>query len=284
MKNYSKILRTPLVLFLVILFISSCEDPGKKAARELGWEIGFQAWTFHMFPFAEALVKGDSCGISIVEAYPGQEIGGGIEGTTAFTMDQATRDKMKVLLAENGMKLKAYGVAVADDSAGWRQLFEFAQDMGIEVITSDPRLEELDLVEQLADEFNIKVAIHNHPAPSRYWNPDTTLLALKGRSTNLGVCPDIGHWVRSGLDPVECLKKLEGRVIIVHFKDVSDKSPESYDVPWGTGVIDIPAVLTELKRQGYRGLFDVEYEYNWYNNVPEIRESLKNFYQAVAEL
>jgi sugar phosphate isomerase/epimerase len=284
MKNYLKILRTLLVLFLLFLVVSSCENPGKKAARDLGWELGFQAWTFHLFNFADALLKGDSCGLSNVEAFPGQEIGGGITGTTDFTMDQATRDKIKELLAANGMKIRAYGVVVADDSAGWVQLFDFAKDMGIEVICSEPGLEELDLVEKLADEYNIKVAFHNHPAPSLYWNPDTALLALDGRSTNLGVCADIGHWVRSGLDPVECLKKLEGRVVILHFKDVSDKSPESYDVPWGTGVIDIPAVLKELKRQGYRGLFDVEYEHNWYTNVPEIKESVENFYKMVADL
>ena len=152
------------------------------------------------------------------------------------------------------------------------------------MITSDPAWKDLDLVEKLADEYNIKVAIHNHPAPSRYWTPDSVQLALNNRSQNLGVCPDIGHWVRSGLDPVECLKKLEGRIIIMHFKDVNDKTPESHDVPWGTGVIDIQGVLTELKRQGYKGLFDIEYEYNWYNNVPEIKESIKNFYDVVGKL
>jgi len=28
-----------------------------------------------MFTFAEALLKGDSAGVTVVEAYPGQEIG-----------------------------------------------------------------------------------------------------------------------------------------------------------------------------------------------------------------
>jgi sugar phosphate isomerase/epimerase len=284
MKNYFKILRLP-VLFFLILFVSCAgENPGKKAAQELGWEVGFQAYTFNKFSFADALLKGDSIGLKAVEAYPGQKIGGGIDGTTMYTMDQETRSKVKELLAANGMKLRAYGVVVADDSAGWKQLFDFAKDMGIEVITSDPPLEDLDMVEQLADEYGIKVAFHNHPAPSRYWSPDTVLTVLDGRSMNLGVCADIGHWVRSGLDPVECLKKLEGRIINFHFKDVNDNTPESEDVVWGTGVIDIPAVLAELKRQGFKGLFDIEYEANWYNNVPEIKESVENFYNMVAEL
>src|SRR4030042_902541 len=284
MKNYFRILRTPVLLFLISIVAFSCENPGKKAARELGWEVGFQAYTFNKFTFAEALVKADSIGLKSVEAYPGQEIGGGIEGTTDFSMDQETRVKMKELLAANRMKLNAYGVTSPKDTAGWKKLFDFAKDMGIGVITSDPRLDQLDLVEQLADEYGIKVAFHNHPAPSLYWNPDTVLMAIGNRSKNLGVCADIGHWIRSGLDPIECLKKLEGRIIILHFKDVNEKAPEAYDVPWGTGVVDMPAVLSELKRQGFKGLFDIEYEYNWYNNVPEIKESVENFYDVVAEL
>jgi sugar phosphate isomerase/epimerase len=284
MKNYLRLLRIPVLFFLLLVVACAGENPGKKAARELGWEIGFQAYTFNKYTFAEALLKADSIGLKSVEAYPGQEIGGGIEGTTDYTMNQETRNKMKELLTANGMKVNAYGVAVPQDSAGWKQLFDFAKDMGIGVITSEPSFEQLDLVEQLADEYGIKVAFHNHPAPSLYWNPDTVLLALGNRSKNLGVCADIGHWIRSGLDPIECLRKLEGRIIILHFKDLNEKDPEAYDVPWGTGVADLPAVLTELKRQGFKGLFDIEYEHNWYNNVPEIKESVENFYNMVAEL
>jgi len=284
MKNYLRLLRIPVLFFLLLVVACAGENPGKKAARELGWEIGFQAYTFNKYTFAEALLKADSIGLKSVEAYPGQEIGGGIEGTTDYTMNQETRNKMKELLTANGMKVNAYGVAVPQDSAGWKQLFDFAKDMGIGVITSEPSFEQLDLVEQLADEYGIKVAFHNHPAPSLYWNPDTVLLALGNRSKNLGVCADIGHWIRSGLDPIECLRKLEGRIIILHFKDLNEKDPEAYDVPWGTGVADLPEVLTELKRQGFKGLFDIEYEHNWYNNVPEIKESVENFYNMVAEL
>jgi sugar phosphate isomerase/epimerase len=284
MKNYFRILRLPVLFFLILIVACAGENPGKKAARELGWELGFQAYTFNKFTFAEALIKADSIGLKSIEAYSDQEIGGGIEGTTEFSMDQETRNKMKELIASHGMKLNAYGVVSAEDSAGWKQLFEFAKDMGIGVITSEPVFKDLGLVEQLADEYGIKVAFHNHPAPSLYWNPDTVLLAIGNRSKNLGVCADIGHWIRSGLDPVECLKKLEGRIIILHFKDLNEKSPEAYDVPWGTGVADVPALLAELKRQGFKGLFDIEYEHNWYNNVPEIKESVENFYNMVAEL
>src|SRR4030043_209169 len=180
MMNFSK----TSILILCLLVMSCAGEPGKKAAEELGWEVGFQAYTFNKFTFAQALEKGDSIGLKSVEAYPGQEIGNGIEGTTHFSMDQETRDKVKELLNARGMKLNAYGVAGARDEEGWKQLFGFAKDMGIGVITSEPRPEQLDLVEQLADEYGIKVAFHNHPAPSLYWHPDSVIKALEGRPSH----------------------------------------------------------------------------------------------------
>jgi sugar phosphate isomerase/epimerase len=148
----------------------------------------------------------------------------------------------------------------------------------------------MDVCEKLAKEYNIKVAIHNHPGPKNfYWNPDTVLTAVKGRSPLLGVCADVGHYVRSGLDPVACLKKLEGRIIALHFKDlVKDKDAKGkeimHDVPWGTGISNAKAMLAELKRQGFRGAFCIEYEYNWEKSVPEITQCVKFFNAACAEL
>ena len=88
---------------------------------------------------------------------------------------------------------------------------------------------------------------------------------------------------------MECLKKLEGRVICLHFKDLvpdeakaqdtaaTNKKKKSeakamHDVPWGTGVGNVKAQMEELKRQGFHGAFCVEYEYHWENSMPEVAE------------
>ena len=84
----------------------------------------------------------------------------------------------------------------------------------------------------------------------------------KDRSRRIGACVDTGHWVRSGLNPVECLKKLEGRIISVHLKDVNEwGNPAARDVPLGQGKANYRAVLKELRRQGFRGVMSVEYEH-----------------------
>ena len=53
----------------------------------------------------------------------------------------------------------------------------------------------------------------------------SVLAAIKGRTPLMGACADVGHWMRSGLDPVECLKKLEGHIICLHFKDLNEMGP-----------------------------------------------------------
>jgi sugar phosphate isomerase/epimerase len=128
--------------------------------------------------------------------------------------------------------------------------------MGLENISCEPEPDACELVDKLCTEFAINAAIHDHPKPSRYWNPETVLEAVKGRSKRFGACADTGHWSRSGLVPVECLKQLEGRIVELHFKDIENDK----DKPWGTGKGDARSMLAELKRQGFRGLFSLEYE------------------------
>lgn len=257
---------------------------GTLTPEQLGWKLAVQCWTFKEYTFAEALEKIKELGVKYVEAFPGQKIGGGYEGTTHFTADSAARAAMKSLLEKNGLTLVNYGVVTPSDRAGWEQLFAFAKEMGIETINSEPKPGVMDLVDSLAQAYGINVGIHNHPKPSFYWSPDTLLKYVAGHSERLGACADVGHWVRSGLDPVECLKKLDGRIRSLHFKDLNEKARKAHDVPWGTGISDVPAMLQVLKDQGFQGVFSVEYEYHWTSSMPEIRQSLDNFREIVARL
>ena len=96
------------------------------------------------------------------------------------------------------------------------------------MLVAEPPTNALDIVEKLCIEYNIKVAIHDHPkGHSIYWNPEAVLAAIKGRTPLMGACADVGHWVRSGLDPVECLKKLDGHIIALHFKDLNKYGPDA---------------------------------------------------------
>jgi len=273
-------------IFLLSAMLSSFTCPGKNGGtpEKPHWYVGFQAYTFRLFSFEEALEKGSSIGLKYVEAYYGQKLSKDSDVTIDYKMDEKNCQKMRDLLEKYDVKLISSGVVTCRNEEDWNALFEFADKMGIQTITSEPGPDDLDLVESLADEYGINVAFHNHPQPSRYWNPDVVLEALEGRSERLGVCADTGHWIRSGLDPVECLKKLEGRIINLHFKDLNKKSRDAHDVPWGTGVADVPAIMKELKRQNFAGYFMIEYEHNWENSVPDLKQCVENFNKMVAEL
>ena len=277
----------PMLLLALCLF-SSCAGSQKavEATPEarMDWKLGAQAYTFNRFTFFEAIDKIRECDLKYVEAFPGQTIGGGIEGKMDYHMPAEKREQILKMLEEKGVKAVSYGVVGADNEADWRQLFEFAKAMGMENITSEPNEKFIPLLSQLCDEYKINLAIHNHPEPSHYWNPDVVLNALQGQSKRIGACADIGHWVRSGLDPVECLKKLEGRIVQLHMKDLSEKSRKAHDVHWGQGVSQVDAVLQELKRQGFKGLFSVEYEHNWENKVPDVQASVAYFRETVKDL
>ncbi|PRD48102.1 sugar phosphate isomerase/epimerase family protein [Sphingobacterium haloxyli] len=245
--------------------------------EHLNWKLGAQAYTFKLFTFAEALDKIDSADLRFVEAFPGQIIGAGNEEKFNYTLSKEGRDLVRKLLTDRNITLHAFGVVNGKDAAEWDQIFAFAQDMGVSVINCEPKEEHLDIISALCDKYDIRAAIHNHPEPTTYWKPEVVLAALQGRSPKMGVAADVGHWMRSGLDPVESLKKLNGKIIHAHFKDLNafgDK--KAHDVHWGTGKLPINEVIDELKNQNFDGMLSAEYEYNWENNQPDVAESVRN--------
>ena len=233
------------------------------AAEKLGWRLGTQAWTFRDRSAFEVVEIADRLGLKYVEFYPGQKLRKGDDKLLLnpdLAADQVAAFKKH--LEKYKVKAVSFGVvSFTKDEAAGRKLFEFAKTLGLENLSAEPELDALDLMDKLASEYSIKIALHNHPqGDSQYWNPEAVLEAMKGRK-QIGACADTGHWTRSGLVPVDCLKKLEGHVIELHFKDLSDfGKKEAFDLPWGMGKSDARGILAELKRQGFRGLISVEYE------------------------
>lgn len=275
----NKKLYSALLIFLVFNLHAFAQYTN-AAAEQQGWRLSSQAYTFNKFTFVETIDKLKAAGISNVEMYSHQKIGGKIEGETSYLMKKETRVQLLKLLKSKNIKLVNYGVITPKTESDWIKLFDFAKEMGIETIISEADSLQLNIAEPLAEKYNIKIALHNHPKPSIYWNPDFTMSQLAKRSKYIGVCVDFGHWLRSGLNPLESLKKYEGRVISVHAKDVvpGENCYNGYhDVPWGTGLVNFSGLMHELKRQNFKGVLSVEYEYNWENSLPEIIESVQYF-------
>mgnify|MGYP002479310357 FL=1 len=276
-------------LWIIMMGACTCWSVAAQAQltpEKLGWKLGTQAWSFHQFTFFEAVDSTLACGLHYIEAFPNQPIGGGIPGKMDYHMSPETRRQILQKLKQKGVTLVSYGVVVPEGEKEWRQMFDFAKAMGLINIVSEPKKADLPLISRLCDAYHINVAIHNHPRQSGapYWSPDIVLAAIKGLSPRVGACADIGHWTRSGLNPIECLRKLQGHIIELHFKDLNEKSPDAHDVPWGQGVNNIAGVIHELYRQHFKGVISAEYEYDWGHNVHDIQESVAYFRKVVAGL
>jgi sugar phosphate isomerase/epimerase len=163
----------------------------------------------------------------------------------------------------------------------WKHLFDQAKKIGLKFMVGEPDPQFLDDINRMAGQYQMKFAIHEHAKGlSKYWHPDSAMAAIKDRE-NLKICADIGHWVRSGLDPLECLKKVEGNVISVHVKDLdSFGNLNATDVNISTGIIDYPKVFEELKRQQFDGYVFIECEHDWEDNLKDVKESVNYITQV----
>ena len=248
--------------------------------KQGGFAIGCQAYTFNHFSVFEAIEKTAAAGGKVIEFFPGQKLS---TEEPAIKWDHDASDetiaKVKAKLAQHKIMAVNYGVVgIPKDEARARKIFEFAKKMGLRGVTTEST-DAIDTIEQMVKEYDIMVGFHDHPRRAndpnyRMWDPYYILSVVKDRDRRIGSCADTGHWQTSGLNPVYCLRVLKGHIISSHLKDKSDFGPSGHDVPYGQGVGDIKGVLGELKKQGFEGNISIEYEYNWDNSVPEVKQCI----------
>ena len=275
-----------IALSCLLLGVGCAQDNRKTKTEKQGWHLSMQSYTFHLFTVAESLDKTEKLGIRFIEIYPGQKMGSSF-GDIVFGYDLSMRDqeRLKVLAASHRVKIISSGVWTAQREE-WEQVFSFAKNMEMEFISVEPAREDWDVVEEMANKYNIKVAVHNHPSESSYWKPEILLNSIGGRDGLLGACVDVGHYKRMGLDPVSAMKQLDGKIIALHFKDIAPQGEKQIleVVIWGQGILNVKAMMEELKRQNFKGYFTIEYEADWENNLPQIKQSIEYFNQVAEEI
>jgi sugar phosphate isomerase/epimerase len=253
-------------------------EPIPDQFKQNGFAIGSQAYTFNRFSVFEAIEKTAEAGGKVIEFFPGQKLTKD-EPKVTWSHDASEEiiRRVEAKLTEHGIKAVNYGVVKGNNAEEWRKIFEFAKRLKLYAVTTED-VANLDTIEPLVKEFDIRVGIHDHPRridnPNyRVWDPHYIMEVTKNRDERIGACADTGHWQTSGLDPVYCVRVLKGRVISSHLKDKTEFGP-GHDVPYGTGVGRVGLVLEELKKQGFQGNISVEYEFNWMNSVPEVKQCI----------
>jgi len=143
------------------------------------------------------------------------------------------------------------------------------------VIVCSPEVDALDTVEKMARQTGVMIAIHNHgPGDKTYPSPMDVYKLVKDRDPLMGICMDVGHTARLGVDPVECIEQCGGRLHDMHIKDETKAAPEGKATEVGRGVMDIVGILKALAARKFPYHIGLEYEAHADNPQPGVRESI----------
>lgn len=202
-----------------------------------------------------------SRGLSVVSAYFAD-----IEHAEDVT-DPATRDAIlsaaeteSAFLAEIGASFLVAGLPMRRNNAQGDNLAP------VDLATAVPIADIANEVGAITARHGVTLALHTE-SHSVFWTPrDVDLFLLLTDPFLVAFCPDTGHIVLGGGDPVQVVSRHRERVVIAHWKDAAgafrEKALVDGDIfarhrPYfraaGQGIVDWPAFATTLAEIGYEG-------------------------------
>lgn len=226
----------------------------KAVAREKDSKLalGMASYTFRKFNLDDTIAMTKRLGIKKIALK-----------NFHLAMDSSEEEIKAVAkkVKDAGLDLYGCGVVYMKDEKEVHQAFDYAKTAAMSVIIGVPEHNLLELVNKMVQEYDIKVAIHNHgPGDELYPSPESVYEKIKDKDPRMGLCMDIGHTKRIGIDPSADAKKFADRLHDIHIKDVSEASKDGKTVEIGRGVIDIPKFLTTLIEISYKGSVSLEFE------------------------
>jgi inosose dehydratase len=190
-------------------------------------------------------------------------------------------DEIMGKFRSSGIIIYAAGVIYMKTPAEADQAFQYAKNIGVNLIIGAPDYDLLPYVEQKVKSSNIRLAIHNHgPEDKLYPGPKDIYERIKNADPGVGICLDIGHAVRAGVDPAKAVRDFAPRILDMHVKDVSEAAPGGKAVEVGRGVINFPDLVSSLIKIKYAGKCSLEFEQEVKDPLPGIAES-EGFFRGV---
>ena len=177
-----------------------------------------------------------------------------------------------------GISIYAVGVIYMKTQQDADVAFEYARNVGVDMIVGSPVYDLLPYVESKVKQYNIRLAIHNHgPEDPVYPTPGDVYDHIKNLDSRLGLCLDIGHTQRDNIDPGTAYLKYADRIMDMHLKDVTSATKDGKSLELGRGVIDVPGLVKALYKKGYTGYCSFEHEKDAADPLPGLAESIGYF-------
>ena len=232
-----------------------------------GLKLGMASYTYRNFTLDQAIAMTREAGLKYINLKD-------VHLPLKSTKEERRAARAKIEAA--GLKLMGGGVIyMKNNEEEIKNIFDYCVDAGMPVVVCSPVPEALDTVEKMAKQTGVMVAIHNHgPTDKTYPSPLDVYKMVKDRDPLMGICMDVGHTARIGVDPVKCIKRCGGRLHDMHIKDETKAAPEGKPIEVGRGVLDIVGILTALKARKYPYHIGLEYEANAEDPQPGVRESI----------
>jgi sugar phosphate isomerase/epimerase len=186
-----------------------------------------------------------------------------------------------------GLKIVSGGVIYmpTDNADEIRRCFEYARNAGMPMMVVGPTHSNLKIIEGFVKEYDIRVAIHNHgPEDKQYPTPESVLEAVSGLDPRFGLCMDIGHSARTGVDVVRSIAGAGARLLDMHVKDLRDLKAKDSQCDCGDGAMPFPEIFRQLKKMNYQGCVNLEYEINGKDPLPGIQRSFSYMRGVLAGL
>ena len=262
---------------------------GLSAMAAAPFKIGMAGFSFWKTPLDEALatMKTINCHHLCIKDY-----------FLPLDADDAQIADFRAKCKAAGVELHASGPLYISEEKTARKLFEQAKKAGVGTVVVVPfervKIEgqektqnvesekALDLLEKLVKEYDIRAAIHNHgpDMPKLFPTAEAVMARIRNRDRRIGICLDIGHEQRAGLDPVQAIRKFGDRIYDVHLKNIHAADKTGHAVQGPRGVLDIRGVFQALADVGYSGVCHIEYERDFENNAMGLAESF-GYYRGV---
>jgi len=175
-----------------------------------------------------------------------------------------------------GLTLTAAGTIyfTKDDDADMLPKFEYVKAAGIPLIVAGPTPEVLPRLEKFAKEYDVKIALHNHGPEDKYFpSPLDAWKAVRNLDSRVGICVDVGHTARAGLDVPATIREVGPRLYDVHMKDLVNEGGKWTQVAVGDGSLPVEKIFAALVAVRYPGYVDLEYEIHEDDPMPGMIKS-----------
>ena len=134
-------------------------------AEKLGWHVGVQLYTYQTLPLYDALDKIAALGVRHIQPCFFLKLDKERPSLqTNENLSAEVRKELKDQLAERGMFLSTFYADLDTNADKAKKIFEFCKEMGAgTIVAHNPPAEAFDVIEKLCEEYQVNVAIHNHP-------------------------------------------------------------------------------------------------------------------------